>query len=195
MATSPLPSWRPTNGRNCCVTPAFSRVPKQGNKIRSGCLTTPFSGAQKWAELLRHTCSLGGPETHSGEQNQKWLPHHCFLGGPTAGGIAMPPLHSRGSPTPARGTKLDVVAHPYLLGAHKWAELLRNPGILRRPQTQRGEQNQRWLLTRALSEAHKWAELLCNPCILKGPQTREQNRKWLRHHGLVAGPQVGGNAT
>ena len=37
---------------NCYVTPAFSGVPNKGEKIRSGCLTHAFSGAQKRAELL-----------------------------------------------------------------------------------------------------------------------------------------------
>ena len=31
LATSPLPSWGPTSGRNCYVTPAFSGVPKSGS--------------------------------------------------------------------------------------------------------------------------------------------------------------------
>ena len=35
--------------------------PTKGNKIRSGCLTPTFSGAQKRAEVLRHPCVLGGP--------------------------------------------------------------------------------------------------------------------------------------
>ena len=39
-----LPSRGATSGRKCYVTPAFSGVPKQGDKIRSGCLTPAFSG-------------------------------------------------------------------------------------------------------------------------------------------------------
>ena len=38
MATSPLPSRGPTNGRKCYVTPAFSGVPSKGDKIKSGCI-------------------------------------------------------------------------------------------------------------------------------------------------------------
>ena len=49
---------------------AFSGIPNKGvqkcsqtkgNKIRSGCLTPTFSGAQKRAEVLRHPCILGRP--------------------------------------------------------------------------------------------------------------------------------------
>ena len=60
----------------CYVTPAFSGIPNakrggqnqkwsptKGNKIRSGCLTIAFLGAQKRVEMLRHPCILGGPQT------------------------------------------------------------------------------------------------------------------------------------
>ena len=82
-------------------TPTFSGVPNKGNKMRSGCLTPTFSGAHKWAELLRRPYILGGAQKWGSDQ--KWLPHPCLLGGPQVGRIATPPLHSRGSPT--KGTK------------------------------------------------------------------------------------------
>ena len=65
VAASSLPSRGPTSGRNCYATPAFSRVPnaKRGDKIRSGYLTPAFSGAHKWAELLRNPCILKGPQS------------------------------------------------------------------------------------------------------------------------------------
>ena len=50
LATSPLPSQGPKGGRNCYVTPAFSRVPQKGDTIRIGCLTPAFSGARKIEE-------------------------------------------------------------------------------------------------------------------------------------------------
>ena len=59
MATSPLPSLAPKRGRTCYVTPAFLGVPNKGYKIGSCCLTLAFSGAQKWAKLLRNPCVLG----------------------------------------------------------------------------------------------------------------------------------------
>ena len=38
------------------------RSPTKGNKIRSGCLTPAFPGAQKRAEMLWHPCIFGGPQ-------------------------------------------------------------------------------------------------------------------------------------
>ena len=35
----------------------------QKDKIRIGCLTPAFSGAEKRAEMLPHPCILGGPQT------------------------------------------------------------------------------------------------------------------------------------
>ena len=166
--------------------------PTNGNKIRSGCLTLAFSGAQKRARLLRHPCILGDPQREAraekkssscprqrgtksevaasplpsrgpkrgrkcwvspalpgiphakrgeqkksvvvpnkGEQNQKWLPHPCLLGGPKEGGNARSPLHSRGSPTPSAGSKKSRMV------PNKW------------------EQNQKWLP---------------HPCLLGGPK-------------------------
>ena len=46
---------------------------KKGDKIRIGCLTLTFSGAQKRVEMRRHPCILGGPQT-KGWQNQKSKP-------------------------------------------------------------------------------------------------------------------------
>ena len=113
-----------------CLTLAFSGAQKRakmlhhpcslgdpqtkGDEIR-GCLTPGISGAQKMAKMLRHPCILWGPKTKGG-QNQKWPPHPCLLTGPEEGGSAMPPLHSRGSPTPSTETKSEV--------AHGWAHCL-----------------------------------------------------------------------
>ena len=64
LDASPLPSLGPKSGRICYATLAFSVIPtaKRKDKIRIGCLSSAFSGAQKWAELLRNPCILGGPE-------------------------------------------------------------------------------------------------------------------------------------
>ena len=61
LADSPLPSRGPTNGLNCYTTRALSGVPNKGDKIRNGYLTPAFSGAHKWAELLRNPGVLGVP--------------------------------------------------------------------------------------------------------------------------------------
>ena len=100
MAASPLPSRGANKGRKCYVTPTFPGVPKQrGDKI-SGRLTLAFSGAQKRAEMLRHPCILGDPQTkgdkiRSGcltlafsqsQKRVKMLRSPCILGDPQAKG-------------------------------------------------------------------------------------------------------------
>ena len=138
----------PHKRRKCYVSPAFSGVPNKGGKIRSGCLTPAFSGAHRRTEVLRYTCILGG----SPRQNQKWLPHACLLGGPQEGISATLPLHSRGSPNKGDEMRNGCLS-PIFAGAHKRAEVLRNPSIPGGPQ-QRG-QNGKWLP---------------HPYHLKGPQ-------------------------
>ena len=44
--------------------PCILRAPQtKGDKMRIGCLTPAFSGAQKRAKMLCHPCILGGPQT------------------------------------------------------------------------------------------------------------------------------------
>ena len=169
IATSHLDSWG---------------SPTKGNKIRSGCLTPAFSGAQKRAEMLRHPCILGGTQRQapgaksevaastmlsrgpkrgrkcyvtpafSGmpnkrEQNQKWLPDPCLLGGPKEGGNDMSPLHSRRFPTPSAGSKMR--SGPQQRGTK--SEVAASPLPSRGPKRERkcyaprlraGEQNEEW---------------------------------------------------
>ena len=106
VAPSHLPSRGPTSGQKCYVTPAFWGIPKtKGNKIRSGSLTSTFSEAHKWAEMLRHPCILGNPQNKGG-QYQKWVPHPCLLGSPKKGRKCYVTLASGGSL--AQGTKSKV---------------------------------------------------------------------------------------
>ena len=71
--------------------------------------------------MLRHRCILGDPQRQvrgakselvpkKGEQNQKWMPHPCLLGGPKEGGNATSPLHSQGSLE--EGTKSELAPSP-----------------------------------------------------------------------------------
>ena len=57
LATSTLLS----RGSPTLHTPAFSRIPRRGHKIKSGCRTHAFLRAHKWAELLRNPCDLRHP--------------------------------------------------------------------------------------------------------------------------------------
>ena len=43
----------------------------KGDKIRIGCLTPAFLGAQKWAEMLHHPCIVGGPQQRGQNQSTK----------------------------------------------------------------------------------------------------------------------------
>ena len=72
------------------MTPTFSGVDREGDKIRSGYPTPAFSGAKTKEELLRNRYILGDPQQRG--QNQKWLPHPCLLKGPQVGRIATSPL-------------------------------------------------------------------------------------------------------
>ena len=60
-------------------------------------------------------------------------------------------------------------------GAHKWAEMLHHPCILRDPQRE-GDKIRIRCLTIAFLEAHKWAEMLHHPCILVDPRHRGQGQ-------------------
>ena len=199
IATSPLRSWGPQtrrqsrrcpkSGQNCYITPAFSGVPKQGDKIKGApqvgrIATSPLRSAgspnkgtkskvaPKWAELLHHPCVLGVPK-----QGDK------VKGAPQVGRIATSPLRSAGSPN--KGTKSKV--------AHKWAELLHHPCVLGVPKQGdkvKGAPQVGRIATSPLRSAgspnkgtkskvpHKWAELLHHPCVLRGPQTRGQSQRW-----------------
>ena len=99
MAASPPPYREPKRQRKCYVTPTFSGipnakpgeqnqklVPNKGNKIRSGCLTLAFSGAQKRAKMPHHPAFSGIPNAKRGEKNQKRLAHPYILGGPQTRG-------------------------------------------------------------------------------------------------------------
>ena len=89
-----------------------------------------------------------------GEQNQKWLPHPCLLGGPQEGKNATSPLHSPGSRMPSK-KKIRIGSFTLAKrGAPKRAEMLCHPCILGDPQRQaretksevipnKGEQNQK----------------------------------------------------
>ena len=189
-----MPSQEPKGGQKRHVTPAFLAVPDakhkeqnqtwsrtKGNKIRSGCLTPAFSGAQKRAEMLRHPCILRRPQER-GRKSE----------------VATSPLPSRG---PERGQQCYVtrafyrvrnaergeenqkwLPHPCLLGGPKGGKNATSPlafsGV---PIAKCGEQNQKWsptkrskirsgCLTPAFSGAQKRAVMLRHPYILGGPQ-------------------------
>ena len=113
LATSPLPSWGPASGHNCYVTPALPVVPNKGNKIRIGTITSAFSGAHKWAELIRYPCILGRPQQRGRIQN--WLSHTLAFSGTHKWAELLRHLCIVGGPQ-QRGQNKNWLPHPCLLG-------------------------------------------------------------------------------
>ena len=163
------------------TSPLPSRGPKRGWKCY---VTSTFSGVQKAKRK---------------EQNQKWLPHPCLLGGPKEGGNATSPLHSRGSPTPSAGSK---IRSGYLTlafsGAQKRVEMLRNQYLLGGPKSQaQGAKSEV-----AAPPLPSWGPKRGRKCYVtpafsgvSNAKRGEQNQKWLPHPCLLGGPKEGGNAT
>ena len=153
----------PTSGQNCYITPAFSRVPKQGDKVKGApqvgrIATSPLRSwrspnkgtkskvAHKWAELLHHPCVLGGPQTRGQSQRCPTSGRNCYITRAFSG-------------VPKQGDKIK--------GAPQVG------GIATSPLRSRGSPNKG---TKS-KVPHKWAELLHHPCVLGGPQTRGQNQR------------------
>ena len=125
-----MPSRGPTRGQNCYVTLAFLGIPPKGDKIRSGCLTFAFSGAHKMVEMLCNPCVLEDPPKKGTKSEvaapplPSWGPkrgHNCYVT------LAFPGVPNKGDKI--RGGYLTHA----LSGAHKRAELLCNPCVLRDP--------------------------------------------------------------
>ena len=185
VPTSPLPSQGPTSGRKCYVTPAFSVVPRQGNKIRSGWLTPIFSGAHKRAEVLRNPCILADPQTKG-----------------TKSEVAASPVPSRGLTrgqkcyvTPAfsgvpskRGQNQKWLPHPYLLGGPQVGTSATQP-LHSRGSPRKGTKSQ--VLGSPLPSRGPTRGQKCykTPTFLGGPQQRGQNQKWLPHPCLLGASQ------
>ena len=174
IATSPLrlggtqtrgqsQRW-PTNGQNCYITPAFSGVPKQGDKVKGGpqmggIATSPLRSrgspnkgtkskvAHKWAGLLHHPCVLGGPQTRGQSQRCPTSGQNCYI---TPAFLGVPKQGDKVKGAPQVGT---IATSPL----RSWGSP--NKGTKSKV-------------------PHKWAELLHHPCVLGGPQTRGQSQRW-----------------
>ena len=174
----------PKEGRNAML-PMHSRgslTPSAGSKVRSGCLTPAFSGAQKRADMLRHPCILGGPQHQVGGANSEVATSLLPSRGPKRGRKCYITPTFSGVPT-AKFLEQNQkwLPHPFILGSPKEKENATSPVHSRGSPTKRREQNQKWSPTKgnkissghptpAFSGAQKRAEMLCHPCILGGPQ-------------------------
>ena len=129
---------------------------KGGKKLKRLPQTLPSLGRKRYA-----TAAFSGiPNAKRAEQNKKWLPHPCLLGGPKPGGNATSPLHSRGSPTPRarskmrtrpqqRGTKSKVATSPLPSRRPKTRpKCYVTPAFSGIPNAKRGKQHQKWSRTK-----------------------------------------------
>ena len=122
-------------------------APTKGSKIRSGCLTPIFSGAQKRAEMLRHPCILGDPQ-HRGTKSEvaasplpSWGPKRGRKRYVTLAFSGVPYRRGRKQKWPTTGRKCYVILAfsgvpkqgDKVKGGHKWAEVPRNPDVLGGP--------------------------------------------------------------
>ena len=131
------------------ASPLPSRGPKRGRKCN---VTLAFWGV---------------PNAKHREQNQKWLPHPCLVGGPKEGGNAMSPLHSWGSPTKGNNVGSGCLTHAF-------------SGAQRR---------RKGCVTLALSGGSQQTGAKLEVV----PNKREQNQKWLPHPCLLRGPKESGS--
>ena len=195
VAASPLLSRSPKRGRKCYATPALSEVPNAKQGANSEVAASPLlSRRPKKGRKCYATLAFSGvPNAKRRGQNQRWLPHHYFLGGQKEGGNATSPLHSRGSPTPSARSKVnsDCLTSTFS-GAQKREEMLRHPCILRGPQHQaRGAKSEvaaSSLLSRRPKRGRKCYVTLAFSGV-PNAKRREQNQKWLPHPYFVRGQE------
>ena len=203
----------PTSGRRCYITPAFSGIPIQGDKVKGGpqvggSATSPLRSrgspnkgtkskvAHKWAEVLHHPCVLGGPQTRRRSQRWPTSGQRCYII-PAFSGVPKQGDKVNGGPRVGGSATSTLRSRGYpntrtkSKVTHKWAEVLHHP--LR----SRGSPN----MTTKSNVAPKWAEVLHHPCVLGGPQTRGQSQRWptsgrevLHHPCVLGGPQTRGQS-
>ena len=171
----------PKRRRKCSITPALSRVPYKGDKLKRN---------QKWAEMRNQPCILESPLQRGQNQSKAKRGRKSYITPafsevpykgdkikerPKVGRSATSPLRSRGSPIKGTNSKQ----------AQKWAEMLPHPCILEGP-LQRG-QNQ--------SGPKRGRKYYITPAFSGVPKEAGQNQNSLPQPCLLGGPKPGGNAT
>ena len=163
----PCPSPGPKTGRKCYVTLHSwgSRMCSPGTKIRSGCRTPAPPRGPKAGGNAMSPCILGDPECvargpksevvpNKGEQNLKWLPHPCLLGGAKIGHKCyVSPASSRTSNAKCEEQN------------QKWSPT-------------NGSKITSACLTPAFTGPQNRAEMLCHRCIPRDPQCQAQGVNW-----------------
>ena len=134
---------------------------------------------------LLHCC----PTWRSGEQNQNWLPQPGLMRGPKLSGCATLPLHSEGSPRRGKKMRIGCLGHAFL-GAQNWAEVLRHPCILRRPQ-QRGPKSEVAASATPSRRPKSGWKCYVTPAFSGVPNKGQRKENWLPKTCLLGGPKVG----
>ena len=196
--------WSPTQGnklRSGGLNYAFSGAQKRAEMLRHPCIlgepqqrgtisevaasALPFRGPKRGRKSCVTPAFSGIP--NKGEQNQKWLPHPCLLGGLKEGRNATSPLHLGGPQrqawevVPNKGQKNQKwMSQPCLLVGPKEGGIARSPLHSPRSPT---KGNKSGNLSPAFLRAKKRAEMLRHPCILAVPKQRGAKSKVVRNKG------------
>ena len=174
----PCPLRGPKEGGN--ATPPLPSqsfpTPSTGSKIRKGCLTLAFSGAQRRAEMLRHPCILGGPQRQArGAKSERAAPPLPSRG-PKTEWKCYVTLAFSGVPNAKRGEQnRKRLPHPCPLRGPKQGGNATPPLHSRgSPTPSAGSIIRIGYLTFAFSRAQKSAEMLRHPCNRGCPQRQAQ---------------------
>ena len=136
--------------------------PKKGNKIRIGWHSSAFSGAQTWAEVLRHPCILRGPQQRGKKSELATLAMPSQ--GPKSGQKCYGTPAFSGVPNRGEQNR-NWLPQPSLLGGLKVGAAFWRCRA-------KSNKNKIGCLSHAFSGAQEWAEVLRHPCILGSPQKR-----------------------
>ena len=184
--------------RKCYITPEFSGVAKQGDKVKGGPYVratalsllrsrgspnkgTKSNTAHMWAEVLNHPCVFGCCQTRGQRQRQHKCERKCYIT-PAFSGVGKQGGKVKGGPevgstaisllcsrgSPNKGTKSKV--------AHMWAQVLHHPCILGGRQT-RGQSKRR---------PKRGRKCYITPAFSRVPKQGDK---------VKSGPQVGGSGT
>ena len=190
LVASAMPSGGAKSKRMCYVNPAFTAVAKLESKISIGCLSHAFSGVEKWAKVLRHSCINGGPQQRGAQSElaASDMPSRGLKsGGKCYVTLAFSGVTNKGE------QKQNWLPQPCLpegpkVGGSAPTTLHSRGSPTKRTKIRIGS------LSHAFSGAQKWAELLRHPAFSGGQNNGEQNRNWLPQPCLFGGLKVGRSA-
>ena len=147
--------------RNPCV---LGGPQKRGTKSEMATSPLPSRGAKRGRNSYISPAFSGVPNKE--EENQKWLPHPCLLGGAKSAAVLRNPCIS-GDPQQG-GQHQNLLPHSCLLVGPKEGGIAMQP-LRSRGSPTKGTKISSACLTAVFSGARKRAKLLRDPCILEDP--------------------------